>query len=122
MKTVRLPWAKTSELSGNARGSWQKRARLVKAQRRTADALAREAGMRRLPEDHGGPIPVTLTYHPPLTVSRVDADNIVSANKGALDAIAAVLGVDDSRFVLTLMQGAPVKGGAVVVTVSEGAE
>ena len=38
-----LPWTKTSDLSANSRLHWRKRHSLVKAQKRTADALAREA-------------------------------------------------------------------------------
>jgi|GEM_PF-2549089 len=104
---IALPWAKTSELSSNSRLHWRKKHRKVKAQKRVADALARERGWHKadpIPSD--AELRVTIEYHPPMTVTRVDEDNVVTAQKGALDALAAVLRVDDSRFKLQ----APVRG------------
>lgn len=115
---VILPWAKTSELSANSRLHWSKRARRVKAQRKMADALAREAGWHkaRIPAD--AELRMTLIYCPPSTVTTVDDDNVVTANKGARDALAAVLRIDDGRIKLQ----APIRGdrcrdGAVIVEV-----
>lgn len=115
---VKLPWAKTSELSGNGRLHWRKRHQKVAAQKRMADALAREAGWHkaRIPAD--AMLRLTLIYCPPSCVTTVDDDNVVSANKGARDALAAVLRVDDTR----LQMAAPIRGercrdGAVIVEV-----
>ncbi|MEF9604524.1 hypothetical protein O4J55_20150, partial [Paracoccus sp. PXZ] len=61
---------------------------------------------------------MTLIYCPPSTVTTVDDDNVVTANKGARDALAAVLRIDDGRIKLQ----APIRGdrcrdGAVIVEV-----
>lgn len=62
---IKLPWTKTSDLSANSRLHWRKRHALVKAQKRTADALAREAGWHkvRIPDD--AKISINLTFCPP---------------------------------------------------------
>ncbi|MFN8681705.1 hypothetical protein ACDP63_11260 [Paracoccus sp. P2] len=115
---VTLPWAKTSELSANSRLHWRKRAKLVKAQRRVTDALAREAGWHkaRIPAD--AELRMTLIYCPPSTVTTVDDDNVVTANKGARDALAAVLRIDDGRIKLQEpIRGERCKAGAVIVEV-----
>lgn len=115
---VILPWAKTSELSANSRLHWSKRARRVKAQRKMADALAREAGWHkaRIPAD--AELRMTLIYCPPSTVTTVDDDNVVTANKGARDALAAVLRIDDGRIKLQApIRGERCRDGAVIVEV-----
>lgn len=113
-----LPWSKLSDFSGNARGSWGKSYRLIKKQKGVAAGLAKEKGLHliRIPDD--AEIRVTLTFCPPSTVNRFDDDNATAAQKGALDAIAAVLRVDDSRF----RQQAPQRGeksryGGVIVNI-----
>ncbi|TWI32762.1 hypothetical protein [Paracoccus sulfuroxidans] len=115
---LQLPWAKTSELSANSRLHWRKRHRLVQSQKINATALAREKGLHlaRIPE--GAAIHVTLTFCPPSRVSSFDDDNAVTAQKGALDAIAAVLRVDDSRFRLQAPQrGEKCRDGGVIVNI-----
>lgn len=115
---VTLPWAKTSELSGNSRLHWRKRHRKVAEQKRTADALAREAGWHKAKIPADAALRLTLIYCPPSTVTTVDDDNVVSANKGARDALAAVLRVDDTRMKLAApVRGERCKDGAVIVEV-----
>lgn len=111
-----LPWNKTSKLSGNGRLHWRGRNNLVAAQKRTADALAREAGWHKFTIPEGARINVSLVYCPPSNVSTVDDDNVIAAFKGSRDALAAVLRVDDSRFkVKDVVRGEKTKNGAVIV-------
>ena len=113
---VILPWAKTSELSANSRLHWRNRAALIKAQKRTAHALALEAGWHKvsIPD---GPIAVRLTFCPPSRGVVPDLDNALTAQKGALDALAAVLGVDDRRFAISIERGERCRDGAVLVEI-----
>ncbi|MFH5773567.1 hypothetical protein ACHFJ0_04890 [Paracoccus sp. NGMCC 1.201697] len=111
-----LPWAKTSELSANSRLHWRVRHGKVKAQKRTADALAREARwhMARIPAD--AVVKIHLTYCPPSVGGTPDDDNVISAQKGALDALATVLGVNDRQFrIQAPSRGERCKAGAVII-------
>lgn len=111
-----LPWAKTSELSANSRLHWRKRHAKVVAQKRTADALAREKGWHKQSIPAGAEIRITLTFCPPSVGGSPDDDNAVSAQKGALDALAAVLGVNDRQFrIQAPMRGERCKAGAVII-------
>lgn len=115
---IQLPWAKLSDFSGNARGSWAKRYRLIAKQKANADALAKEKGFHLIRVAGDAVLQVTLTFCPPSRVSSFDDDNAVTAQKGALDAIAAVLRVDDSRFRLQAPQrGEKSRDGGVIVNI-----
>lgn len=110
-----LPWTKTSELSANSRLHWRRKAPLIKAQKATAHALALEAGWHRISIPDGAIIEVVLTYCPPSGTVYPDDDNVVTAHKGARDALAAVIGVDDRRFRARAIPGERCKSGAVIV-------
>lgn len=115
---VIMPWAKTSELSANSRLHWRAKSKLVKSQRRTADALARKAGWHKVSIPADSDLRMTLIYCPPGGVTKVDDDNVVTANKGARDALAAVLRVDDGRMKLQApVRGENCKNGAVIVEI-----
>lgn len=58
----------------------------------------------------------TITFHTP-TAHAYDRDNLISRFKAGQDALSAITGVDDSKFIITYAFGQPVKGGAVLVTV-----
>ena len=113
--SVILPWAKTSELSANSRLHWRKRHALVKAQKRTADALAREAGWHKVSIPDDAQISVRLTFCPPSRGAAPDLDNALTAQKGALDALADVLRVNDRRFQIRVERGDPCRDGGVIV-------
>lgn len=117
---IKMPWTKTSDLSANSRLHWRKRHALVKAQKRTADALAREAGWHkvRIPDD--AKISINLTFCPPSRGPVPDLDNALTAQKGALDALAAVLGVNDRRFRISIQAGDRCRYGAVIVRMEVG--
>jgi crossover junction endodeoxyribonuclease RusA len=81
--------------------------------------LAVAAGARdfakALPE--GAPLRVTLRVYPP-DKRRRDWDNIIASLKSGLDGIADALGIDDSRFRLSIeMLPEVMKGGRVDVVV-----
>lgn len=115
---IKLPWAKTSEMSANGRLHWAARNRKVTAQKRAADALAREAGWRKGMVPTGADARVTMIYCPPSVGGIPDEDNLIAAQKGALDALAAVLGVNDKQFrIQAPVRGERCKGGAVIIQV-----
>ena len=114
---VILPWEKTSELSANSRLHWRRRAALVKAQKRAAYALALEAGWHKVSVPDGADIRVSLTFCPPSRGVVPDLDNALTAQKGALDALADVLGVDDRRFAIIIERGDRCRDGAVLVEI-----
>ncbi|WP_312526749.1 hypothetical protein [Paracoccus sp. (in: a-proteobacteria)] len=111
-----LPWAKTSELSGNSRLHWRKKYKKTAAQKKLVTYLAQEKGMHRIRVPDGALIDLTYVFCPPSNVSSFDDDNAVAAMKGARDALAAVLRIDDSRFRLQAPErGERCKNGAVIV-------
>ena len=114
---VILPWAKTSEISANSRLHWRRRAALVKAQKRAAYALALEAGWHKVSVPDGADISVSLTFCPPPRGPVPDLDNALTAQKGALDALAAVLRVNDRRFRISIQAGDRCRDGAVIVQI-----
>lgn len=112
---IYLPWTKTSALSANSRKHWAAKGRLIRAQRRTADALAREAGWHKITVPAGASVALTLTYCPPSRGGIPDDDNVITANKGARDALAAVLRIDDRHMTCRAVLGSRCKLGAVIL-------
>lgn len=113
---VILPWSKTSDFSLNSRAHWATRHRRVSAQKETTAILAKQAGWGRAKVPAEGRITMRLTFCPPSRGGWPDLDNAAAANKGALDALAAIWGVDDRRFDLILERGERSKHGGVIVT------
>lgn len=94
---ILLPWP-ARELSPNARSHWAKKHRAAKAQKRDAEMLARQAGYSRIEWPETGRLCVWITGYA-ADKRRRDVDNLLASCKHGLDAIAGVMGVDDSRFV-----------------------
>ena len=116
-----LDWVRMSDLSANSRSHWRKKARMVKAQRGMATIIAQENRLHLardlVPAE--GPIFIRLTCCPPSGTVYPDDDNFITAQKGALDAIAKVLGVDDKRFkVQPVRRGERSKDGGVIVEIA----
>ena len=113
MIEVTLPWPDRA-LSPNAPGQhWAKKARAVKAAQNTAWALTLEALQgRKVP---WASVNIHWHFHPK-TANRVDDDNAEASCKPYRDGIAKALGIDDANFTATRSIGAPVKGGAVRIT------
>lgn len=101
------------QLWPNRPSHWTARSRRRKEQKLEAWALALA---ERRPAIGDGPIPVRLTFRK-ADRRRFDLDNAQAACKGALDGLAAALGVDDSRFRPVPVLGEPVPGGAVEIEV-----
>lgn len=55
-----------------------------------------------------------ITFHPPCRRAR-DLDNMLAAIKSGLDGVSDAIGIDDSRWSMTIQRGPVVKGGAVHV-------
>lgn len=113
---IALPWP-DKKLSPNARVHWAAKAKAVKAARSAAYFLAIQARVRRTTV---GPIATKFEFCPP-DGRRRDRDNLIASMKAATDGLADALGIDDSNFISTYSMGGPVKGGAVLVTISRAA-
>jgi crossover junction endodeoxyribonuclease RusA len=75
---------------------------------------AKEQGLEKMNSDT---LHLTLTFYAP-TRRAFDLDNALARIKSGLDGLADVLGVDDSRWALTIKKGDTV-GGFVRVEVME---
>jgi crossover junction endodeoxyribonuclease RusA len=111
---VTLPWP-PAELSPNSRPHWAAKSRAAKSYRHACATLARQAGVLSLPD---GRLHVTVEFVPPDRRHR-DRDNMLASIKSGLDGLADALGVNDSRFDLTIRVADEV-GGMVRVSVSHG--
>ena len=69
------------------------------------------AGFSRLPWEQAH---LRITFCAP-DGRRRDIDNLLAAIKSGLDGISDVIGIDDSRWSMTIQRGDIVKGGAVHV-------
>jgi crossover junction endodeoxyribonuclease RusA len=107
---IDLPWP-DRRLSPNARVHWSAKASATKKARVDAAWLAREAGLQAMTADA---IKATIIFSPK-TARAYDLDNALASLKPAIDGIAAVVGVDDSRWDFELCRGIPTKGGRVKI-------
>lgn len=113
MKEIILPWPHSS-LSPNSRVHWAEKSRHNKSTKNYAWAATLEAKIKLVE----GPIDLHITFRP-ADKRRRDIDNMIASCKGLLDGVALGLGVDDSRFRLHLEVGEPMRGGAVVIKLSQ---
>lgn len=116
-KTLLLPWPPKA-LSPNARGHW---ATLAKAKKAFRDLCAWEARAQGLPSFKNAPQAdlralLAYTFCPPDRRAR-DLDNVLAAMKAGNDGLVDAMGIDDSRWGLSVQWGEVVTGGAVRVTV-----
>lgn len=114
---VELSWP-PSALRPNASspGNWRLKQQAAKAYKADCAILCRVAGFRRM--DDARDLHVTVQFCPP-DRRRRDLDNMLAAVKQGLDAVSEAIGIDDSRFGLTLLRGEPCKPAKVVVTIAE---
>ncbi len=108
---IDLPWPHR-DLSPNARKHWGAKSRATKTARAFAGYAAWEAGVRKLDADR---LNVTLLFSPPS--ARVDTDNAIAACKAYFDGVADVVGVDDSKWTLTIRRLTPCKPGSVRIEI-----
>lgn len=114
MWTIAFPWPPKC-LSPNGRAHWAVKAKAAAQVRRDASILCQSMGARALGWDR---MHVAYEFRP-ATRRTFDTDNALSRCKALGDGIADATGVDDSKWTITIRRGEPVKGGAVVVTISK---
>ena len=115
MIEVTLPWPHR-DLSPNARAHYQEKAKKVKRYR--ADSKLLCTGLVQATAGVPESVHATLTFHPP-DKRRRDMDNMLASLKPGLDGVVDAIGVDDSKWTLTLQRGEPVPGGCVHISVEE---
>jgi len=111
---ISAPWP-PSGLSPNARLHWAQKATITKGYKAAVGWEAKAQGIKRI---EARTLFVTITFCPPDKRPR-DRDNMIASAKAAQDAIAAMIGVDDSKWVPTYRVGDPVKDGQVVFAFPE---
>ena len=105
MTEITLPWP-PRELSPNSRTHWAKLAKAKKAYRASCAWTAKSQGAKRLTADT---LHLTIVFYAP-TRRAFDLDNALASIKSGLDGLADVLGVDDSRWTLTIRKADTVGG------------
>lgn len=113
MIRIDLPWP-SRDLHPNARVHWARRAKATKKARADAGWAAKEAKAGQIAADA---LKVKVTFFPP-NDRRRDEDGMLANWKAYLDGIADVIGVDDSRWRISIARGPKRTGGAVCVEVS----
>lgn len=112
MIELTLPWP-PSNLSPNARVHYMALSRAKKAYRSACWYTAHSQGARKVGSDR---LAVSFVFYPP-SRRRIDLDNCISRMKAGIDALADILGVDDSRWTMTFAIAEDI-GGMVKVQVS----
>jgi len=109
---VFLPWP-DRRLSPNARLHWAALARVKKKAKRDAYYASLAAGLGKI---HAESVRVRVAYYPPDQRHR-DTDNMVASSKALFDGISEAIGIDDSKWELTIAPRGPIeKAGMVKVT------
>jgi len=104
-----LPWPPTA-LSPNVRTHWAKKAKAKKAYREACAWTAKLHGAGPIKADR---LRLTLEFVPP-SRRAFDLDNALASIKSGLDGLADVLGVDDSRWSLTIRKALDGEIGGMV--------
>ena len=114
---ITLPWPARA-LHPNARVHHMVKAKWAGKARRDAHWTATAAGLRPSGADS---VAVAITFFPPDNRRR-DLDGMLGALKSSLDGIADALGVDDSRWEISMRKGQakPPHGGVEVVVETRG--
>ena len=112
---IELPWP-DKHLSPNARVHWAVKARYRKEAYQLAMFVSYPMSLWWTNKAR---FSMSLTFCPP-DRRRRDLDNAEAACKAAFDGMCAGLGIDDSQIIETSKRwGEPVKGGMVIVEISE---
>lgn len=99
-KRICLPWP-NKRLSPNARVHRMEKARLVSRYKAECGWTMKEHGIRPI---DAAALNVRITFHEPDNRVR-DMDNMLASIKAGLDAVSIAIGVDDSKWTLTLVRG-----------------
>ena len=110
MTEIVLPWPARC-MWPNSRVDRRSASGTRKKYREDGAKAAWAAGFRKLPWKRAH---LRITFHPPCGRRR-DLDNLLAAIKSGLDGISDAIGIDDSRWSMTIQRGNIVKGGAVHV-------
>ena len=110
---VTLPWP-PSDLSPNSRVHWATLAKLKKQYRAACAWTAKAHGLGKIEADK---LHVTLEFYAP-TRRAYDLDNALARMKSGLDGLADVIGVDDSKWSLTIKKADTI-GGMVKVSIDK---
>lgn len=94
-------------------GNWRRKSDAAKRYRRDCLILARAVKLTR---PAGANLRLNIEFSPPDNRRR-DLDNMLASFKVGIDAVAEVMGVDDSLFALNISRTDPVKDGRVSVRV-----
>lgn len=100
-----MPWPPT-ELSPNARLHW---AKLAKAKKKYREACAWTALSQGGKKVEASGLHVRLTFYPP-SRRPIDLDNCLARFKAGIDGLVDVLGVDDSKWEITIRKAEEVGG------------
>jgi crossover junction endodeoxyribonuclease RusA len=109
---VTLSWP-PKELSPNGRLHFMQLAKAKASYRAACQWECKAQGLKPVAADS---LHLTLTFSPP-TRRRFDLDNLLARMKAGLDGVSDVVGVDDSKWSLTIKRGDPVKHGAVHIQI-----
>lgn len=104
-----LPWP-PRELSPNSRTHWARLAKTKKAYREACAWTAKLQGASPIKADR---LHLTIEFVPP-SRRAFDLDNALARIKAGLDGLADVLGVDDSRWSLTIRKALDDEIGGMV--------
>jgi crossover junction endodeoxyribonuclease RusA len=112
--TVTLPWF-PHELSPNRKVHWAAKARAVKAYRNAVFHHTKESIRYTLLGMYE--IELNIKFHPP-TRHRYDLDNMLAAFKSGIDGISQAIGIDDSKFTISISKHEPVMNGKIIVEIT----
>lgn len=105
-----LPWP-DKRLSPNARLHWAKLAAAKKSAKKDAHNITLATGIRKIAADA---LTARVSFYPPDHRPR-DIDNALASCKAYFDGIALAIGVDDSKWAITITKADPTKSGAVKI-------
>ncbi|PAQ03707.1 endonuclease [Mesorhizobium mediterraneum] len=111
MISIDLPWP-SPDLFPNARVHWARKAKAVKKARADAEWCARADGIRPNDPDIPQALKVTAVFSPPDNRVR-DEDNMLAACKAYFDGISKLIGVDDSKWSISIRREVATRGGSV---------
>jgi crossover junction endodeoxyribonuclease RusA len=113
---IELPWPPSALLPNAASpGAWRRKQTAAKSFRADCAIMCRAQGLSKT---HLEKAHLTIRFCPP-DRRRRDLDNMLASFKQGVDAVSEAIGLDDYHFGMTIMRGEPVKGGSVIVEVSE---
>ena len=116
---INLPWPPAQLRPNSARRShWRSNATLAKRYKDDCLIALLEQRVNRT-FSASVPVEVDITFCPP-SRRKYDRDGSLSAIKAGLDILAAHIGMDDDDFEpITLRRGDVIKGGLVVIILTE---